>query len=155
MTTWNEHVMNGEAYSAEDFILGAGGLYPHVQLFNPVDSGIRVRLRHGHKTGTGQANIRRYDPPGPDPPGPPAGFVVENLLGGGPPAVAELRKNNIIIPSGSAFWLVQPLAATQPGVYPPAGQEWGMDLLEGHGILFQGSIGTTVIINWQWVEVPL
>ena len=155
MTTWLEHVANGEAYSAEDFILASPGLYPHVQLFNPVASGIRVRLRSAHMifTGAQQANLRRYDPPGAIL-GPPAPFVIENLLGSGPPAIAEVRHGNIIVPSGTPFWLVQTLGAI-PGAYPPEGQEWGHDLLEDDGVLFQGTAGTTLIVNWQWVELPL
>lgn len=156
MMTWNEHVKNGEAYSAEDFILAAVGLFPHLQLFNPVGSGIRVRLRSATLAAVGalqQANVRRYDPPGTIL-GPPAGFVIENMLGGGPAAVAELRHDNIVVASGSAFWLIQTTSGL-PGVYPPAGQEWGHDLLEGQGVLLQSSINITLIVNWQWVEVPL
>lgn len=151
---WLEHVANGEAYSAEDFIIGSGGLYPHLQLFNPVGSGIRVRLRSVHAIlAVLNVNVRRYDPPGVIL-GPPAPFVVENMLGGGPAAVAELRHDNIVIPSGPAFWLIQAPGST-PGVYPPEGQEWGHDLLENNGVLLQGNPGTTLIANWQWVELPL
>ncbi len=155
MTHWLEHVANGEAYSAEDFIIGAVGLYPHLQLFNPVGSGKRVRIRKVHQTMTllRSVNIRRYDPPGAIL-GPPAGFVIENLLGGGPAAVAELRSGNIVVPSGSAFWLLRSNANEQ-AAYPPRGQEWGHDLLEGHGILLQGTIASTLIAMWQWVELPL
>lgn len=155
MNLFSEHARNGEAYSAEDFIIGAPGLYPHLQLFNPVGSGKLVRLRSVHQTMTAArvVNIRRYDPPGAVL-GPPAGFVIENLLGGGPAAVAELRSGNIVVPSGSAFWLLQS-NANQPGVYPPKGQEWGHDLLEGHGVLLQSTVNTTLIAMWQWVEEDL
>ena len=150
---WSEYVKNGEAFSAENFILAAPGLFPHIQLFNPVASGIRVRLRSVHSIGASLANVRRYDPPGAIL-GVPAGFGIENLLGGGPAAVAEMRSGNIVIPSGSAFGLVQAPAAT-PGAYPVDGLEWGHDLLEGHGVLLNGAPNTTLICNWQWVELPL
>lgn len=155
MALWSDHVKNGEAFSAEDFIIGAGGLYPHTQLFNPVGSGKRVRVRKVHQTNTPavQSNVRRYDPPGAIL-GPPAPFVIENMLGGGPAAVAEVRHANIVVPSGSPFWLLQGPGST-PARYPVGGQEWGHDLLEGHGILLQGSAGTTLIALWQWVELPL
>jgi hypothetical protein len=155
-TTWNEHVRNGEAFSAEDFIIGAVGLFPHLQLFNPVGSGIRVRLRSVHETMTVArvVNVKRYDPPGSIL-GPPAGFVLENLLGGGPAAIAEVRSNNGVASVGSPFWLVQS-NANEPGIYPPRGQEWGHDLLPGQGIvLVSSTTNTTLIANWQWVELPL
>ena len=121
--SWSEHVANGEAYSAEDFILASPGLYPHLQLFNPIGSGKRIRVRKVHETMTvlRSVNVRRYDPPGTIL-GPPATFIIENLLSGGPPAVAELRHDNIIIPSGGAFWLVRS-NANEAGTYPPKGQE--------------------------------
>ncbi len=155
IATWSEHAKSGEAYSAEDFILASPGLYPHVQLFNPVGSGIRVRLRSVHQIGVAavQSNVRRYDPPGAIL-GPPIPFIIENMLGGGPAAVAEIRHANIVVPSGSPFWLLQGLARA-PAIYPLRGQEWGHDLLEGHGILLQASAGTTLIANWQWVELEL
>lgn len=154
-TTWQSHVRNGEAFSAEDFIIGSGGLVPHLQLFNPVGSGIRVRLRSVHETMTvaRSLNVRRYDPPGSIL-GPPAGFVIENLLGGGPAAVAEVRSNNGAIPVGSPFWLLQS-NANEPAIYPAQGLEWGHDLLEGHGIVLVGGAGQTLIAMWQWVELPL
>jgi len=154
MTTWLEHVANGEAFAGEDFILGVAGLYPHLQLFNPVGSGKRVRLRSVHETMTvgRSVNIRRYDPPGVIL-GPPPPFIIENLLGGGPAAVAELRHDNIVVPSGSAFWLLQS-NANNIAIYPPKGQEWGHDLLEGQGVLLS-SFAVTLIAMWQWVEIPL
>ena len=155
MNAWLEHVANAEAYSAEDFILASGGFYPHLQLFNPVASGVRVRLRSVHMVPifVGLANIRRYDPPGAIL-GPPAPFIIENLLGGGPPAVAELRSANLVATAGSAFWLIRTPGNT-PGPYPHKGLEWGHDLLEGDGVLLQGPLSTTLIANWQWVELPL
>ena len=155
MDEWRQHVENGEAYSAEDFILGAPGTFPHLQLFNPIGSGKRVRIRSVHETMTAArtVNVRRYDPPGAIL-GPPAGFVVENLLGGGPAAVAELRRGNIVVQSGAPFWLLQS-NANEAGIYPARGQEWGMDLLEGHGILLSGTLNTTLIAMWQWVELDL
>jgi len=151
---WLEHVANGEAYSAEDFILGSPGLYPHLQLFNPAGSGKRIRLRSVHAIdGLLRVNVRRYDPPGAIL-GPPAPFIIENLLSGGPAAVAELRHDNIVIPSGTGFWLANaPNSIT--AVYPVEGQEWGIDLLENTGVLMQGPAGTILIANWMWVELDL
>ena len=155
IATWQEHAANGEAFSAEDFILASGGLYPHVQLFNPVASGIRVRLRSVHQilTTAVLSNVRRYDPPGAIL-GPPVPFIIENLLGGGPAAIAEVRHANLVAAVGSPFWLLQ-APASAPAMYPVRSQEWRHDLLEGEGIVLQGNPGTTLIANWQWVELPL
>ncbi len=155
LVSWLDHVAAGEAFAAEDFILAAPATFPHVQLFNPVGSGKRIRLRSVHAISGGiiQANIRRYDPPGAIL-GPPAPFVIENLLGGGPAAVAELRHDNIVVLSGSPFWLLRS-SANIPCIYPARGLEWGHDLLEGQGILLSGTLFMTMIVNWQWVELPL
>ena len=123
--TWNDHAANGEAFSAEDFIIGAPGLFAHVQLFNPVDSGKRIRLRSVHAVNVSiiNMNVRRYDPPGAIL-GPPAPFIIENLLGGGPAPVAELRHVNALVQAGSPFWVIQAPASTI-AVYPAKGLEWG------------------------------
>ena len=79
---WSEHVANGEAFSGIGFQGGVAGQIGKVQLFNPVASGIRIRLRalepmaiFGIAINT---NIRRHDVAlttfapfaGPDPPAP-------------------------------------------------------------------------------------
>ena len=155
-TSWLQHVANGEAYSIEDFIIGVGGMFNHVQLFNPVGSGRRLRLRsanHLNLVVIG-AHIRRHDVPLTIL-GPPAPFAMENLLGGGPLPVAEVRSDRLAVVTGSAFWLIRS-AAFDTGVYPPKGMEWGHDLLPGQGILMNSVVvGGIFIINWQWVELPI
>ena len=42
---WSRHVMNAEAFVGEGFQVGVGGQLGFAQLFNPVGSGIRLRLR--------------------------------------------------------------------------------------------------------------
>ncbi len=154
-TRWDKHVQEGEAFSAENFLIGAVGLANHIQLFNPVGSGIRVRLRHVHSIGVSvqTVNVRRHDvalTTGVL----PAGFIIENLLGGQPVSVAEMRSQQSVALLGSIFWQLNSPAA-EPASYPPEGREWGHDLLEGQGILLQSVAGVTLIVNWQWVEVPL
>lgn len=152
---WTESVRNGEAFAAEDFLIGVGGMVAQLQLFNPVGSGIRVRLRSVHTIGAGvqNANIRRFDTALATL-GPPAGFIVENLLGSGAPNVAEIRSDQPAVATGTIFWLVNAPANT-PAIYPPEGRQWGHDLLPGQGIHVQGAAGATLIANWQWIEVPL
>ncbi len=153
--TWNDHVMEGEAFSAENFLIGAGGLVPHIQLFNPVGSGIRIRLRTVHTilSVLTSSQVARHDVALPTL-GLPVGFIVENLLGGGAAEVAEMRSDQVTPAVGLPFWLVSS-PANVPAIYPPQGREWGIDLLEGHGVLVQGASGATMIVNWQWVELPL
>lgn len=155
-TSWLQHVANGEAYAIEDFIIGVGGMFNHVQLFNPAGSGVRLRLRsanHLNPIVIG-AHVRRYDVPLTIL-GPPVPFAMENLLGGGPPPLGEVRSDRLAAPTGSAFWLIRS-AANDTGVYPPDGMEWGHDLLPGQGILMNSVVvGGVFIINWQWAEVPL
>lgn len=153
--TWNNHVAAGEAYSAENFLIGVGGTFAHLQLFNPVGSGIRVRLRsvHGILTALFTGFVRRHDVALATL-GLPAGFVVENLLGGGAAAVAEMRSSQPAALVGAEMWRLN-APANVPAIYPPAGREWGQDLLEGQGILVAGAAAQTTIVNWQWAEIPL
>ncbi len=155
MTTWAEHVMAGEAFSAENFLIGVGGTVAQIQLFNPVASGKRIRLRSVHSiiTVASGVNLLRHDTP-LGTLGVPAGFVIENLLGGGQAEVAEMRSDQPVAAAGSLFWQLG-APGSVPAIYPPGGREWGHDLLEGQGIHMQGAVGLTSIINWQWVEIPL
>lgn len=154
-STWSKHVRAGEAFSAEDFLVGVGGTVALLQLFNPVASGIRVRLRSVHAIGNAAqaVNVRRHDVALATL-GPPAGFVVENLLGGAAANVGEIRSAQPAAAVGTIFWQLNAPANT-PAIYPPEGREWGHDLLEGQGVLLQAAAGVTLIVNWQWVEVPL
>lgn len=152
---WLDHVANGEAFAAENFMLPVGGMVNQMQLFNPVGSGIRVRLRSVHMTGVpvNSATVRRHDTPLATATL-PAPFIVENLLGGGPAAVGEMRSDTVVAASGTLFWSVNSIGSS-PAPYPPQGREWGFDLLPGQGFLFAGPIGGTLIVNWHWAEVPL
>ena len=87
---WLEHVANGEAYASENFLIGVAGQFPHLQLFNPIGSGKRVRLRSVHATGLPAqfGGVSRHDTPLATL-GLPATFVIENLLAGGPVGVAR------------------------------------------------------------------
>ncbi len=155
MPNWSDYVMNGEAFSAENFVVPGVGVIAHVQLFNPVASGVRVRLRSLSCTsGVATAlNIVRHDVALATL-GLPAGFIVENLLGGGPAAVVEHRSLAQVAAVGSIFWQIGS-PANDVALFPPGGREWGFELLEGQGILIRGAATAAVIVNWQWVEVPL
>lgn len=60
---WLEHLANGEAYACENFIVGVGGLFPHVQIFNPSGSGKRIRVYTLHATAGAAVtgSLRRHD----------------------------------------------------------------------------------------------
>ncbi len=152
---WSENVREGEAFSAECFVIGVPAMLIHQQLFNPVGSAVRVRLRSAHAIlpAAIALNVARHDVPlavlGPPPP-----FIVENLLGGQPVSVGEMRSAVLAAPIGAVFWQLN-APANEPAIYPPEGRDWGHDLLPGQGVLIQGTAGQTVIINWQWAEVPL
>lgn len=154
---WNEHVMNGEAYAAEHLTIAIPALIPLTQLYNPVESGVRVRLRCiEHMAFFGGAinqNIRRDDVAlvsGSSPPfGPP-----QNLLFGGAAPKVEFRFANLPANVGSPFWLILSAGQTRKQ-YPPLQQDWGHDLTEGQGITNNGALGGFIILGYQWVEVPL
>lgn len=154
--SWSQHLSNAEAFAAENFVIGVGGTLAHIQLFNPVASGVRVRLRSVHAVSPLPVlvNVNRYDTPLTTL-GVPVGFAVGNLLGGtNPPESAEMRSEQPVGILGSVFWQLNALAST-PAIYPPNGREWGHDLLEGQGVLLQAGAGVTLIVNWHWVEIPL
>ncbi len=154
-TTWAEHVAAGEAFAAENFLIGLGGTVAQMQLFNPVGSGKRVRIRSLHDIlpAAVSATIYRHDTP-LSTLGLPAPFIVENLGPGGVAEVAEMRGDQPVAPAGSSFWSLN-APANMPAIYPPKGMEWGHDLLPGQGIHVTGAAGITIIINWHWVEVLL
>lgn len=153
--SWLQNLGNGEAFSAENFLTPGAGLSAHIQLFNPMASGVRVRLRSVHAINVAAvtANVRRFDT-ALTTLGLPAGFIVENLLGGQPVSVAEMRSQASGPLLGTQFWALNSAAST-PAIYPPEGREWGHDLLEGQGVLLQAGVAVTLIVNWQWVEIPL
>ncbi len=155
MPTWSDHVAAGEAFAAENFLIGAGGTVAQIQLFNPVGSGKRIRLRSLHDilVAAIAATIFRHDTP-LSTLGLPAPFIVENLGPGGVSEVAEMRSDQPVASTGSSFWSLN-APGNMPAIYPPKGLEWGHDLLPGQGIHVTGAVGITVIINWQWAEVPL
>lgn len=152
---WLEYVAAGQAYGAENFMVPVGGMVNQMQLFNPGGSLRRVRLRSAHMIGAGvnSATVRRHDTP-LSVAVPPAPFIIENLLGGGPAGVGEMRSDTVVAAAGALFWSVNSPGST-PAPYPPQGREWGMDLLPGQGILFAGPIGGLLIMNFHWAEVPL
>ncbi len=150
---WLDYVAAGEGYAAENFMLAAAGMINQMQLFNPAGSGRRVRMRSGHMIGgaASSATIRRHDTPLATATL-PVPFIIENLLGGGLPGLAEMRSDVVVAASGALFWSVN-AAGSSPAPYPPQGREWGFDLLPGQGMLFAGPIGGTLIVNWHWAEV--
>ena len=152
---WLKHIEAGEAYAAENFVIPGGGLIGHLQLFNPVGSGKRIRLRSLNMTAAAahNGNVYRHDVPLATL-GLPAPFIVENMLAGGPAEVAEHRSVVLAAAVGSIFWAMSAIA-NAPATYPPEGREWGFDLLEGQGIHATGALGAANIVMWHWVEVPL
>ncbi len=153
--SWAKYVAAGQAFSAENFLIGAVGTIASIQLFCPLASGIRVRLRSVHSIAVAAQTvaINRHDV-ALTTLGLPAGFIVENLLGGQPVAVAEMRSQAPVLTLGASFWSLTSPGAV-PAIYPPGGREWGHDLLPGQGIHLAALAGATLIVNWQWAEVPL
>lgn len=154
---WSESLRNAKSYSSENFIIGLPGLFTHIQIFNPLGAPVPVRVRlrsvHAILPVAVSASVRRHDV-ALTTAGPPAPFIIENLLGGGPSGVALMLGDTLGATAGALFWQVNAPANT-PAVYPPEGREWGHDLLPGQGMLLQSVAGTTLICNWQWTEVPL
>ncbi len=152
---WSQNVREGEAFSAENFLLGLVATQVHIQLLNPVGSAVRVRLRtvHAILPVAIAVNVARLDAPLATL-GLPVPFIVENLLGGQPVAVAEQRSASLAVAVGSVFWQLN-APANEPAIYPPAGRDWGHDLLPGQGLVLVATAAQTLIVNWQWVEVPL
>lgn len=153
---WNEHLMNGEAFCSIGLQGGAVGMIAHVQLFNPVGSGVRVRLRTLETLPIFfiaiNTNIRRHDV-ALTTNAPFAGPT--NLLGsGGAAALAETRTDSLVAAPGSPFWLILSTANTRKD-YPALQLEWGHDLLEGQGIVLQSGVGGFIFTGFMWVEVPL
>lgn len=152
---WSMHVASGEAYAGEILRLGVGGEYPHAQLFNPVGSGLRVRLRSMQPMAIFgiaiNTNMRRHDVAlttlgafaGP-----------ANLLGGGAAPVAELRHETNVALLGSPFWLILSAGQTRSD-YPVKHLDWGYDLLPGQGFVQSGIVGGFLLSGFIWAEVPL
>lgn len=155
MPDWSDYVANGEAFAAENFLVPGGGLRAHVQLLNPVASGVRIRLRSLSCT-SGLAlahDVCRHDTPLATL-GLPVTFITENLLGGGPASAVEHRSVAQAGASGSVFWQIS-APANDVALFPPEARQWGFDLLEGQGLLVRSAAAQVVIVNWQWAEVPL
>lgn len=152
---WSEYVANGQAFAGEGFQGAVGGQIGKVQLFNPVGSGIRVRLRCLEPMALFaiaiNTNIRRHDvalttfAPFAGP---------ENLLGGGAAAVAEIRNETAVGQVGSPFWLLL-AAGNNRRDYPVRHLDWGHDLLEGQGVIANTTVGGFLLMGFMWAEVPL
>ncbi len=153
---WSDHVMAGEAYSAEIAVIAVAGMIPLSQLFNPASSDRRIRIRcvesMAFLASAINMNVRRDDVALPS--GPAVFGGPENLLGGGPPPVAEFRFDNALVASGLPFWLILALGNTRRG-YPVETLDWGHDLLESQGMSHNGTTGGFLILGYQWAEVRL
>lgn len=154
---WSEHVMNGEAFTAQATRTAVGGQSPELQLLNPAGSGVRMRLRCLEPMpfigGAINNGIRREDTPLTNLQAPPFG-APQNLLGGGPAPLAEFRDDSVVVLTGSQFWLILGIGFNRRH-YAPNNLDWGHDLLPGQGIMMTGTLGGFLITGWQWVEIPL
>lgn len=153
---WSEHVRNGEAFAGVGLALGAAGMFSHVQLFNPVASGVRIRLWVMEAFSVfgiaRNQNVYRHDVA--------LGAVSffagpENLLGGGAAPGAEIRIASLAALAGSRFWLIL-AGANRRRDYPPLDQSWGHDLDPGEGIHTASSGGGAfTFAGFMWAEVPV
>ncbi len=153
---WLEHLENGECYTAEVFIAGMVGLFSAIQIFNPVASGVRVRIRCVEAfTIFGipvNQNLRRHDTALASS---GAFGIIENLLGGGPAGVGQMRFDNLAAQPGTPYWLIL-AGGNNRRQYPVAALDWGFDLLPGQGLASAPSITNFfMLVGFQWVEVPL
>jgi len=152
---WSDYVTNGKAFAGTVLQTVVAGQIAHVQIFNPVGSGVRVRLRCLETIPIFSAGIntnpRRHDIAlpvlgaflGPD-----------NLLGSGSAPVAELRTLTQVGAVGSPFWLILSAGVTRKD-YPALNMDWGHDLLEGQGIVLQSAVGGFIYTGFMWAEVTL
>lgn len=152
---WSEQVAAGEAFVAQGFQPAVAGMIPLVQLFNPIGSGVRVRVRCWNPIPIFSVainhNIWRHD----------VALTVlgafsgpQNLLGGGAAPVAEVRTDSLLAGATSRFWLFLSAGNTRKS-YPVEELDWGHDLLPGQGILNTGAAGSFVFLGMQWTELPL
>ena len=152
---WSELVANGQAYAGQALQVAIPAQIAHVQLFNPVGSSVRLRIRSLQPMAVFSiainTNIRRLDVP-------LATFTPfagpENLLGGGAAPVGELRQDSLLANVGAPFWLFLSAGSTRKN-YPPKALDWGQDLLPGQGIALQSSPGGFIVVGFMWAEVPL
>lgn len=153
---WSDYVANGQAFATRSFVASGLGFFGHIQLYNPVGSGVRLRLRFVEGLalfgGAVNLNVCRYDTPCVDVAPPPFGPM--NLLGGGPANVAQIRTEITVAPIqlGTAFWLLLGPTLSMPA-YPGPPDDWGHDILPGQGVMLRG--GFIPFAQFQWAEVPL
>lgn len=152
---WSQYVSNGEAFAAQNFQGVVAGQFAFTQLFNPIGSGVRVRVFVWEFMTVFavavNSNIRRHDVAlatlgafaGP-----------ENLLGGGAAPAAEIRSVSQVGALGSTFWLTIS-AGTMRNDYPTLQLEWGHDLLPGQGMIANSTVGGFSFVGYMWAEVPL
>ncbi len=153
---WSGHVANGEAFVGEAIQVAAGGMIAHTQIFNPVGSGVRARLRYFEPIpifGIGiNSNPRRHDVAltSNAPFAPP-----HNLLGsGGASPLVQLRNDSLVVAVGSPFWLMLSAGSNRED-YPVRSSDWGHDLLPGQGLVLQSGVGGFSLVGFMWVEVSL
>ncbi len=152
---WSHSVAAGEAFAGEGFQAAVAGEIPYVQLFNPVDSGVRIRVRIMQPMAVFavfiNTNIRSHDTPLAS----LGNFgIQENLLGGGPASVAEIRRATDLGQLGDRMWLILSAGNTR-SAFPDEGLDGTHDLLEGEGIILNGTTGSFILCGWMWAEVPL
>lgn len=157
MSVWHGYIARGIAYSAENFLVPAGGLINHLQIRNPPGSNVRIRIRQISTAVNFAvvANIARHDV-ALTTLGLPVGFGIEPQLD--PvipiPAKAEMRSEQPAVVLGSVFHqMVAP--ANVIAIYPPNGIEWGKSLLPGQSIHVSVVAGGLNIVNFQWAEIPI
>ncbi len=155
MSVWSGYIARGIAYSAENFLIGAPGLFNHLQIFNPIGSDVRVRVRQVSTAVTFAvvAGVTRYDTPLTTL-GVPVTFGIENQLGIAIPAKAEMRSEQPVAVLGTLFHQIVAPANTV-GAYPPNGIEYGKSLLPGQGMNIYVAAGLLNIVNFQWAEIPI
>ncbi len=156
-TDWFTSMREGRCFAAENFIIPVAGFFGILQIFNPVASATRVIVQDISSTlgGASAPRIRRHDVALATL-GPPAPFIIENLLGGGPAPVTEVRSASLAIPPGSPFWLMLASTADLLTTYPTDGREDAHILLPGQGLVTNQLFASLVNINmYLWTEEPL
>ncbi len=152
---WAEYVANAQAFAGVSLQVAVPAMIAHVQLFNPVGSGVRLRIQNLQPMAVFSiainTNIRRHDLP-------LATFTPfsgpENLLGGGAAPAGELRQDSLVANTGAPWWLILSAGNTRKN-YPPKALDWGHDLLPGQGIVLQSAPGGFIVCGFMWAEEPL
>ncbi len=144
---WYNEIRAGRAFT-RGHVLGASvGNYPHIQLFNPVGSGIiiivhrilvNVEATEGLRLNIHNTAITTDQGKG------------TNLLIGGDAAIGEVRSQDNAAQLGTLLWRIQVLASSPLDIV----KDWYLELGAGEGILVQTHlVNRALYVAYDWSEL--